>query len=395
MIWMVTMTVHYFYFGKNENSFKIYLTIFFSMVSFSLGFWLFAGKNFCIRKEHRNEIEYNKKYLMKLLFVFTVIDIIRVLIAVKIIYKLSDGNLSMLITNGTYLRNLYLARKTGVIMAVLSVFTTMNAVAGFVLLGICNALKLKKSRIYLALWTALEFLLCIVTMSKMIFFIYIIIMATAYFNNIGGVRAQKHELKKWLPVTGILILGLLAFIAIQRNYSRENGLLSILLSKALFYFTGPLESLAVFVAENKSEWSAIKNTFWIFVKIFVRLGLTDHISISNHMQVVQTSRGDANVYSWFLPFYQDLSFGGMVIYPFIWGTLAGIFYRTDYNNFLSTAINSFFSCLFAMSFYFFLWGQGSYVYAFFYVLVLNWILRNKLYCRGRKHDKVFSSNCNI
>lgn len=385
IVWMVTVTAHYFYFGEDEHTFITYLMILSSMLSLSTGFWILAKKKVYFKRGCTGPIKYNLVSLKSFLRFITVIDIIRIIISVATIYNLSKGNLSLLFTNGTYLRDLYLARETTPITAIISVFTTMNAVVGFVLVGLCNAIKLKNSRSYLILWTILELILCVVTMSKMVFFVYVAITATAYFNNVGGIKVQIKQLRRWIPIVVSMIAGLLIFIAYQRNYSIQQGLFATIAKKSLFYFVSPIEALNIHMSQYPSELGIAKNTFWIIAKIFIRLGIAGNIAITNHMEVVQTSMGTTNVYTWFLPFYQDLSYFGIVVYPFIAGLLAGGFYKNDHLNFASTAVNSFFSCLFAMSFFFFFWGQGSYVYAVFYALILNRLLKNKLYIREEQH----------
>lgn len=378
--WALVMIMYRIIFDEYV-AFRVYLCIILSVIFLAVGFWLMCNKRIYFKTNgHFEYSQMNINYLRTLLIIFTVLNVSRCILVFYTVYNAAGRNLQFALSGSTALRLQYLERNTSAIMAILTVFLTVNAFVGYIVLGINLAKKGKNRVFFFAIWTVMEFFASYVGMSKMNFFIYIIVLSFSYLNYIESIKLQFKQVRRLLPPTIILLISLMVVIGLQRNYSTNGeSMLVHVVKGAMFYFCGSVSALNSYINSTASDYSIISNTASIFYKIFVRLGIVENSSITNHLQTVVTSLGTTNSYSWFLPFYKDLSLFGMIFYPFLFGLLAGVVYNKKTNTLAETTINASFCVLFAMSFYQFTWSQGSYFYVIFYVLIIQYFIRKCLY----------------
>lgn len=383
LVWNYALIFHRYSFEPNENTAKVYALILLGIISCSVTF--IASSKVTIRVKSNSELKntlyvYDEKKLYRILLYFTLILFFNLLLSLYTIRTITQGNISLILTNSTYVRNLYLERNTGIVMSIIGIILSIHSMIGYVVLGIYCAKRLRKYKFFLLLWTIIAFAIAIITMSKMTFFIYILIVSTTFVNSSGTIKLQKKTMKRIVPIAGGVLVVLLVVMGIQRNY-QTNGesMLEFTLKRAGFYFSSPIEALTIALQNSKSEYGLFKNTFFIFEKIFVRFGLINNVTITNHMDAVMTSRGYTNVYTWFYTYYQDLSLFGFVFYPAFFGLIAGLLYKSSEGSFSSIAANSFVCALFGMSFYSYLWGQGAYFYALIFAFIIDRVLFKNIY----------------
>lgn len=389
IIWNVALVFHLYLFGSSNESFTVYIIVGISLIGCCIAF--LAGTNVNVVINHKynynrgDYFTYDQRLLRKNLRFFTLCQMVNVFMSLLTMYRLTGGRLMLLVSNATYIRNMYLARNEGLAVNIVNVIISIHCLLGYVALGIYCAKKFNKWKLYLFVWTSLVLGGALITMSKMTFFIYIIIVVTAFVNASGSIKVQSKVIKKVLPpVVGILLL-LLVLIGMQRNYQTGGEtMLKFTLDRAVFYFTSPIEALSLAIKQYPSEWGIVKNTFTLVYKFFARVGVLQNVSITNHLFTIETSYGSTNVYSWLWEFYQDLSYIGMIIYPMIFSLFAGLVYSKGETRFGRASANAFVAALFAMSFYGLLWTQGTYFYALIYAYIYDSLFLKRLYINEGK-----------
>lgn len=382
IIWSMVLVIHSFYFKNEDYTIVAYSMVLGGILFLAIGFWCFANKTIVMGKTYRlrKPIGYNESGLFTLIKFTLFVEVIRVVYIIYIIiYKLA-GSWSVFLHSGTYVRNMYLAYSGGTLANIFEFITNATAFVGYVVVGIFFANKHKYSKNIVIIFTVLEVVYALVTMSKMCLIIYIIVIGTSYLNNLQKLRDQKRVLRIAAPFLILAIFAFLMIIASQRNYmAMGNDLRSTVLKKAAIYFSGPVEALGVYVRDNKSELSMGAKTFVVFGRILQRLGIVRGKSLLEHGVNIDIGYDTINAYSWFKTFYQDFSYVGILVVPFFLGILGGMIYNTKEKSLFYDVCGSWVTAIFAMSFYTYMWGQTVYCFVIVYAFLLNRILRRKIY----------------
>lgn len=381
-IWGFVLAVHTFYFPYGEYTLKTYGLILSGIMFMAVGFWIFCRKRIILGKHGYKSARYiyREKGLLWTLRFLLCIETVRVIYSIYIIVYRLAGSWDVFFSSNTYVRNLYLSYNGGTLANIFEFFCNTNAFTGYVLVGIFFAKRYKHARGIFFAWSVLEMIYALITMSKMCFIVYIIVVSVTYLNNLGSLQKQRKIIKKYFPVVAVGILFFLMAIGIQRNYM-ANGelLLSTVLRKAAIYLAGPTEALGRYISQYKSEYTMGSGTLKIFFRILSRLGISHDLSVLAHGKNIDIGYESINVYTWFQVFYQDFSYMGIVVIPMILGCVAGIFYSQSDESLIANVWNSWITAVFAMSFYTFMWGQTIYLFTLFYAYIFHIALHKTLY----------------
>ena len=373
-IWVLVVVCHNYYFPHESYTDSAYVIILLGNISLAIGFWgtfrnkIVVGKH----KDFNKSVEYNISGVKKILKILGLIEIVRIIYNIYvIIYKLA-GSWSTFFNNSTYVRRLYLSYNGGAAINVFEFLCNANALIAYVLIGVILARGTKKDKKYFVIWSLLELIYALITMSKMCLIIYAIVVATSCINNLNTIRQQKKMVRKYFPLIAIAILGFLLLIGLQRNYDQKSdSLMNVVLQKAGVYFSGPVEALGKYISLYGSEMTLGLKTFTVFARPFSRLGISTNDAILAHGEDIFIGYESINAYTWYKVFYQDFSYFGIVIIPLIIGAMAGIFYSKKSQDFFNDTCCSWISAVVFMSFYTFLWTQTIYVFILLYVYVIH------------------------
>ena len=381
-VWFLVIIFHNYYFEYEEYTGFSYSVIALGNIFLALGFWGMSKQKIVFGRYNSNTKmrSYNTDGIKKILKVLTYIEILRILYNVYIIiYKLA-GSWSVFLHSNTYVRNLYLRYSGGTIANLFEFFCNSNALIAYALVGISLARGTKKEKLYFFLWSALELMYALVTMSKMCLIIYVIIVATAFINNLDTNYEQRRAIKKYLPMAILAVLGFLLLIGMQRNYvQKDGGLINIVLKKAGVYFSGPVEAFGKYVSLYGCEWTFGTKTFIVFSRVLSRLGISADTTVLAHGEDIFIGYESINAYTWYKVFYQDFSYIGTMILPMLMGVLAGVFYSRREHDFFGDTCCAWISAVIAMSFYTFMWGQTIYIFILLYAYVIHKLCTNVLY----------------
>lgn len=374
-VWLPALITHRVYFGISEYSIQAYICILVGLVALAIGFWFFAKIYVSDRK---SENIYNMKALRKVIEILTILELVRLVYIALVVYKIA-GSWELFLYNTTYVRNLYLIRENSLLQTLFEFFTGANAMLGYVIIGVFLALKERGSKRYIVIWTSIELMIALLTMSKMCFIVYIIVVAVTFFNNLGSFQEQKKLLVKFIPFLGGFIFAFLLLIGMQRNYGKDGNIVLIVFNKAIFYFSGSIEALAKYMSLYKSDYDFGCNTFIIIERILARLGVAANSEALAHGEFIDIAYEATNVYTWFRTFYLDYSYLGFVIVPFFLGSVAGVFYTPRKHNLFLDVCLSWISCVFALSFYAYMWGQTIYIFVLVYAFLIHKLFGRKIY----------------
>lgn len=379
-VWFFVLIVHKLYFEKQYYTNTAYILILSGITALAIGFWLFAKTN--IVNVNRCSYVYNEDIMKKILFILTIIEILRLIYMSYVVYSLA-GSFSMFLSNNTYVRNLYLVRESGLIENFTEFFLNINAMLGYVTVGIYSTINKKIKIRYIFVWSLLELLYAIVTMSKMCFIVFLSVLFITCMNNLINIKIQKRIFLRYIPILALVIFGFLLVIGKQRNYSQfGESIVQVVINKAFFYFSGSVEALAKYISLYTSEVALGKNSFTIFYRVLSRLNIVSNNSIlSSHSEFIDIAHESTNVYTFFRTFYMDYSFAGFIIGPFLMGTVAGLFYNPKRTSFFCDVCTSWVSSVLALSFYSYMWGQSIYIIILLYAYFIDKVFGEKLYLK--------------
>lgn len=327
-----------------------------SISLFSFGFLLNINKPMMSNcgKSCSNQIDFNISYLAKLVKFLVFIDILRLVYLTYIIFiQMSDGSVSNFMLNSTKIRRLYMDYDPGFIGNAFVFLCNTTAYIGFVVLGIYMARKGLKSNLALLIVFILELLISILTMSKLSFVIFLITISISFLNNVGSIYYQKKIIRKIIPIAFIILVLFFFFIGYQRNYMARGNFVEAVSNGVIDYFTGPTEALGIILSGQ-------------------RVYVGDHGMIS-------IGRTETNVFTWLRPFYLNLSYWGIIVWPLILGIISGRLYNHKKHSLFIDVSNAWICTILAMSFFDFLLMQTAYVFLFFYSYFIHKYFRRKLY----------------
>lgn len=386
-VWILVLLMHCYLFDSTDYTSVAYCIVAFGNAALAIGFWLFAKRKitFFIRKP---QIKRNKQYdmdkLRTLLFGFMLIEIVRLLYSIYlVVYKLA-GSWNMFLTNATYVRKMYLAYNGGVVTNVFEFFCNANALIAYVIVGILLSDKdrKKKNLCLFAIWSACEMAYALITMSKMCFILYVIVVATVYINNIESRQEQRKMIRRYLPALAVCIFVFLMIIGMQRNYGQnDESLLDAVFTKIGIYFSGPTEALGKYINNYQESFYFGGKTFNVVARIFSRLGMNENVAVLAHGEDIDIGYDSINAYTWFKVFFQDFSYAGVILLPLLIGILAGIFYNKGDHSFSRITCNAWLTAIIVMSFYTFMFGQTIYIFILIYAYILERVLKAKMYIK--------------
>lgn len=392
-LWMAVVAFHYLFYRVNIYTFATYIWIMIGLIFTAIGFWSCAKKRIVINKNNNLNSDLNRiydtLYLKKITKIFTLLKIMQLVYLFYSIVIRIAGSWSFFIARNTYVRNLYLDRSIPTVEAVLAFLFSANVYLGYVLLGIYTAKTIespsvqKKEKRYayfmIVVWVILETLSAYITMSKMSLFVFALVFAITFFNNLESTHMQKKQFRKYLPIAIVGFFGFLILIANQRNYA-ANGTSVVMqvLDKSVLYFSGGVEALGIIISTKTSPLYMGGQTFEFITHILSRLGLLGS-SISLHKDAVITSLGTTNVYTWFYDFYMDFSYIGFILMPLFMGILAGVFYDIRKNSLSLNTCTAYISMAVVFSFYTFMFEQTAYMFVMLYAVVMEKTLLKKIY----------------
>ena len=380
--WTIVLILHQYYFGSTAATELIYFLALLGVFAFAIGFW--GTKNVRIALRTRNvqiiDKQYSEEGLYETIKILTVLEIVRAIFSSIVMYRLA-GSISTFIHFGSYVRNLYLARNSSLFESLFTMILALNCMIGLVLVGVYSAKKYYRYKRYLVFWLLLEFYMTVITMSKMSFILSLSVFMVAYINNVGSISTQRKIVRRILPISFVAIIGLLFIIGIQRNYTQFGGSLSDnVINSALFYVTSPVEALSKYIHTNTSHMGLGLNMFKFITRIFTRIGiLSSNLDILEHEDMIATSMGQTNAYTWYKTFFSDFSYAGFFIGPFIMGLIAGFVYKVKTNGLMTDTANAWMCGIVIMSFYAYMFGQSTYVLVFLYAFIFEKIVGRKLY----------------
>lgn len=382
-VWILVILIHSYLFRNERYTYYVYSIIIFGNLALSLGFWITCKKKFSFDFSPLNgnrSYVYSEIGLRKLLYLFTILEGIRVLYKIYlIIYKLA-GSWNAFLKEGTYVRNMYLSYNGNILENLFEFFCSANALVGYVVLGILFAKSCKKFWKYFFLWSILEIIYALITMSKMCLIMFIIVVGTAFLNNLGTEIQQKKIIRKYFPVLVVVLFLFLLLIGMQRNYANSgSSLVSIVIQKAGIYFAGPTEALGKYIYLYDTDRSLGTKTFVILSRILSRLAISSNNVVLAHGDDIFIGYESINAYTWFKVFYQDYGFWGIIIVPCVIGMIAGAFYNSKEHSLFTDVGCAWGIAAIGLSFYTFIWGQTIYVFILFYAFFMHIVFMNRIY----------------
>lgn len=391
-LWIIVFIFHYLFYGVNAYTFTTYVWIMLGLFFTAIGFWSCNKKRIVIGKKNLSgglNRAYDIIYLKKVTKIFTFFKIIHLVYLFYSIVIRIAGSWGFFIINNTYVRNLYLDRSTSTIEAILAFLFSANVYLGYVLIGIYtakiigNPVVSKRERRYayfiIVIWVIFETLSAYITMSKMSLFVFILIFATTFFNNLESVHMQKKQFRRYLPLAVAGSFGFLILIANQRNYAANGtSVVTQVLDKFVLYLSGGVEAFGIIMSTEKSPLYMGGQTFAFITRILSRLDLFGS-TISIHKDAVITSLGTTNVYTWFYDFYMDFSYIGFIIMPLFMGILAGFFYNIRKNSLALNTCTAYISMAVVFSFYTFMFEQTAYIFVMLYAVIMEKTLLKRIY----------------
>ena len=112
---------------------------------------------------------------------------------------------------------------------------------------------------------------------------FIIVVGTAFLNNLGTEIQQKKIIRKYFPVLVVVLFLFLLLIGMQRNYANSgSSLVSIVIQKAGIYFAGPTEALGKYIYLYDTDRSLGTKTFVILSRILSRLAISSNNVVLAH-----------------------------------------------------------------------------------------------------------------
>jgi len=383
LVWGMVYIVHSLYFEQQEYTLLIYCIIIVSLLCFAIPFWILSQKNITIKKndkcEKRSYWGYNNVCLKKVLYLISIVEFFRVsFYFIYVVYFIS-GSWSFFISNTTQVRLWYMHSSPGLLFDLFQFITNSVVMIGEVLLGVFISNKNKKGFRLLIFWTASELVCAIVTMSKMSFVIYLMVVAISYVNNLTNLKKQKKIIKKLIPFILVIFIVFFLYIGYQRNYMAQGKLNDVVFNGVIDYFAGPTEALGVWINENTSPLTLGTSTLSFINGIMKTLGIKITNPSMQGSGFVDIGRTSTNVFTWLLPFYNDFSYAGFIIIPGLLGFIAGALYNQKEHNLFIDTCNSWLSVLLALSFFDFMWNQTIYIFILFLAYFLHIKYKEKLY----------------
>lgn len=390
LIWFFAFILHFFHFGVHDYTLTGYLIILLSCSSLCVGYWAFS--RFRNDKQTRTK-EYNIPFLNRLLLVLTIVEAIRLILYYYYVIHVLAGGLGYFIANGTEVRNKYLFTSAPSWYNVTEFLLNINAMVGYVLLGIHLAKNKKRSKyLILIIWAIVEFLSAYFTNSKLSFVAFVFVVCFSFFNNVSGHRAQLKKAAIILPVA--LLASVVLFLALGklRNYGEGDSLLRSVWMKIIDYFAGPIEALCKLVNTNSSDLGVAENTFAFVFRILSRLGLTEK-SFLHSQNFIEIGDSMTNVYTWCKPFYLDLSVIGCFIYPLAIGSCSALLMRGNSNTLTQSNSLAWIGMCLSLSFFTFMWEYTIYIAILFYGAIVDRLFSKTLYLYEKKQCFVRGNNC--
>lgn len=382
--WIVTLLMHNVYFKSNNAI--LYIVIFVGILSFCLGFWSFSDKYIFISSKHNFEFdkaEYNYEYIFRLIKPLTMLELVRLVYYYYIIVIRLSGSLTFFLNNTNLVRFYYLKYNFSFLENVFEFSCNSLAMIGYVLVGIYLSQKNRNGILIVIIWSAIELANAFLTISKMKFIVFILVVAIAYMNNIKGEALQWKKIRKIIPFLLLIFGTFFVIVGYQRNYMVKGDLITVVTDSTIDYFAGPTEGLKIVIDEYDGGFSLCTHTFSAITGFLKTVGVhVSHGGIIGHNGTVFTGRSETNVYTWFGPFYMDLGYIGFIVFPYLIGILVGILYSQKKKNLFIDICNAWFGALLLMSFFDYMWSQTIYVFVF----VLGYIINKKLYMRLYKNE---------
>ncbi|OON85001.1 hypothetical protein BXO88_14535 [Oribacterium sp. C9] len=380
-VWIVVFISHHMFYTTESYTFDAYLWIVIGICTLSVGFWITANVNFVIGKQ-RNEVihqEYNLGGITRILKAVTVLEIMRLAFYIYHILFIISGSLQTFISNNTYVRYRYLTYNPGLHWSLFEFFANSICMVSYVFLGILFAKRAENSRKFVLIWTLIEILIAMITMSRLCLMMYIIAFGISYLYNTGSIKEERKEFFKFLPLVAIGVFSFLMFIGMQRNYMASGNLRSIVIDKIFIYFAGPTEAFGKYIELYKSDWELGQRTFAIFARILDQFGIVQNDVVTARGTFIDIGDSTTNVYTWFRTFYLDYSYIGIIIIPFLFGILSGAIYNKRDSNFFTCAANSWICVTFFFSFFSYMWGKTIYVFVIVLAYFIHRFYYNEIY----------------
>lgn len=141
----------------------------------------------------------------------------------------------------------------------------------------------------------------------------------------------------------------------QRNYQYETSIYDATLKSILHYFTCAYEAFGVFFDAYTSGSKDVMRAVYV------------------------GGNSPTNVFTWYRTFISYLSYLGVIIFPFLFGALSGIFYNLPQSSLAVECANAWIGCMLFMSFYSFLWTHRSYWFTIIVAYIIDTFFFKNMY----------------
>lgn len=380
-VWIVVFISHHMFYAVELYTFNAYLWITVGLTTLAIGFWFTANARIVIgKKNDKSNREYNIEGISKIVRKISFLEILRLIYYIyHILIVISERSLQTFVINNTYVRYKYLSYNPGIMWNLFEFFANSICMVSYVFLGILFAKKTKHSKLFVILWTAIEVLIAVITMSRLCLIMYIVSFGISYLYNTNSVKEERRTFFKFLPLVVIGVFVFFMFIGMQRNYMASGKLRNIVIDKIFIYFAGPTEAFGKYLSLYKSDVEMGQRTFAIFARILDQLGIKSNEIVTARGTFIDIGDSTTNVYTWFRTFYLDYSYMGIIIVPLFFGIISGALYNKRNSNFFTCAANSWICVTFFFSFFSYMWGKTVYVFVIILAYIFHRLFKNKIY----------------
>lgn len=321
-------------------------------------------------------LRYNLRTIDSLTSACVILSILLSVWYTYIVLKVAP-NFQAIFIHSTYVRNLYLDRSTSPIELLVGTFLSANFYITFCLFPIGIREKRKHIILKLSIVLVLRLYSSIITMSRLSFFIDIVIFVSAFVIQMNDRKEEIGFYKKyglWFLILGVVLLLVVSF---QRNYigTRYDSYSSAIIDTLKKYFGIPIYSFGVVLNEQNISFMGGKLTFRPIINILSYFGIGSRVSI------IQGTIGDSgNVYTMFGNMFLDYGYTGVILVSILFGLVLGMMYSKFKPFTLSKiVINSFIMMSMFFAFYDFELLQTVYIFIMIYAAIIDKFLSNKLY----------------
>lgn len=339
------------YYHRIWNPILVFIGMFFLGVIFAITgsqslyfkkalFWIIMGETVFIAsfilaqicfnrrtsKDYTVNVKYNVRSVNHALTICVFLALFSLLLSIYSVMQVAP-NFSSIFLNSTYVRSLYLERSDHIVVTLIMLIIKPNYFIMLCLFPVALKLGLKKVWFRLFLVFGLRLFESLVTMSKELFLIDLVIFISAYILTAKGIKEELKFYKKYSLPLVILICILLVVISFQRNYIGQGRYSS--------YLDAIIGTIRTYVSVGISAFGDLLNSTLSFTdgQLCFRpvFNILSYFGIGTRISIMQEAAvGNVNVYTAFGNMYRDFSYFGIIILSVFFGALCGVLYNTNY-----------------------------------------------------------------